>query len=76
MSGVSEKDLDLEKIEELLHKQMMDSEIAVSQVKVQNGGTPDESVKIYGKMLLKDVLDFNFTVTMPAARVVKKLLDK
>lgn len=76
MSGVSEKDLDLEKVEQLLHKQMMDSEIAVSQVKVQNGGTPDESVKIYGKMLLKDVLDFNFTATMPAARVVKKLLDK
>jgi hypothetical protein len=76
MSGVSEKDLDLGKIEELLHKQMKDSTIAVSDIKVQGGGTPSESVKIYGKMLLKDVLDFNFTATMPAARIVKKLLDK
>jgi len=76
MSGVSEKDLSLEKVEEMLHKQMVDSEIAVSEIKVQQGGTPSESVKIYGKMLLKDCLDFNFTATMPSARVVKKLLDK
>lgn len=76
MSIVSEKDLDLEKVEELIHKQMKDSTIAVSAIKVQAGGTPDEAVKIYGKMLLKDVLDFNFTATMPAARIVKKLLDK
>ncbi len=76
MSGVSEKELDLEKVEELLHGQMQHSTIAVSKVSVQNGGTSDESVKIYGKILLKDVLDFNFTATMPAARVVKKLLDK
>jgi len=76
MSNVSENDLDVEKIEELLHKQMKDSTIAVSNVQVQTGGTPNESVKIYGKMLLKDVLDFNFTATMPSARIVKKLLDK
>lgn len=74
--SVSEKDLNLEKVEALLHGQMKDSTIAVSKVHVQAGGTPDESVKIYGKMLLKDVLDFNFTATMPSARVVKKLLDK
>jgi len=74
--NASEKDLGLEKLEDLLHKQMKDSTIAVSKVQVQGGGTPDESVKIYGKMLLKDVLDFNFTATMPSARVVKKLLDK
>lgn len=76
MSNVSEKDLNVEKLEDLLHAQMKDSTIAVSNVQVQGGGTPNESVKIYGKMLLKDVLDFNFTATMPAARVVKKLLDK
>jgi hypothetical protein len=74
--SVSERDLDLDKVENLLKKEMEAAEIAVSDIKVQQGGTPSESVKIYGKMLLKDCLDFNFTATMPSARVVKRLLDK
>ena len=63
-----------DQLEELLGKEIKDATIVVNKVETANPGTHDESVRVYGKMLLKNVLDFSFTATMPNNRTLAKII--
>ena len=75
-STVADKEVNLGKLEEFMSRNIKDSTIVVTSAHAHERGTPSETLRVQGKILMKDALDFAFTATLPPIRVAKKLLEQ